>query len=111
MISGYQIRSRHAFLKMLTGTTKKEEDQSFDNINTLLITSTILMVFSCVMEVLMYFLYNNKVYRSQQILTYIDNNKILTLICSTILEKRSLQSQRRMARRKVTRVYMSESLK
>ena len=59
-ISGYQIRSRHAFLKMLTGT-KKEEDRSFDNINTLLIASTILMVLSCIMEVLMYFLYNNKV--------------------------------------------------
>ena len=60
MISGYQIRSRHAILELVS-VTKKEEDQSFDNINTLLITSTILMVFSCVMEVLMYFLYNNKV--------------------------------------------------
>ena len=59
-ISGYQIRSRHAFLKMLTGT-KKEEDLSFANVNTLLITSTVMMVISCVMEVLMYFLYNNKV--------------------------------------------------
>jgi len=59
-ISGYQIRSRHAFLKMLTGT-KKEEDQSFDNINKLLIASAILMVLSCIMEVLMYFLYNKKV--------------------------------------------------
>ena len=46
---------------MLTGTTKKEEDWSFENINTLLITSTILMVFSCVMEIFMYFVYNNKV--------------------------------------------------
>ena len=46
---------------MLTGKTKKEEDKSFDNINILLITSTCLMVFSCIMEVLMYFLYNNKV--------------------------------------------------
>ena len=59
-ILGYQIRSRHAFLKMLTGT-KKEEDRSFDNINTLLIASTILIILSCIMEVLMYFLYNNKV--------------------------------------------------
>ena len=58
---GYQIRSRHAFLKMLTGLTKIEEDQSFDNINILLITSTSVMFLSCVMEVLMYFLYNNKV--------------------------------------------------
>ena len=41
--------------------SKKEENQSFDNINILLITSTILMVFPCVMEVLMYFHYNNKV--------------------------------------------------
>ena len=45
---------------MLTGT-KKEEDLSYDNINTILIISTILMVFSCGMEVLMYFLYDNKV--------------------------------------------------
>ena len=29
MISGYQIRSRHAILKLVSGT-KKEEDQSFD---------------------------------------------------------------------------------
>ena len=60
-IVGYQIRSRHAFLKMLTGTTKQKEDFSFDNINNLLITSTILMVLSFVMEVVMYFIYNNKV--------------------------------------------------
>ena len=60
---GYQIRSRHAFLKMLTGT-KKEEDQSFDNINNLLIISTSVMILSCVMEILMYFLYNNKVFNS-----------------------------------------------
>ncbi len=53
---------------MLTGT-KKEEDQSFDNINTLLITSTILMVLSCIMEVCMYYLYNNKVQKTTQINT------------------------------------------
>ena len=57
---GYQIRSRHALLKMVSGT-KKEEDKSVDNINILLITSTSLMVFSCIMEVLIYFLYNNRV--------------------------------------------------
>ena len=45
---------------MVTGT-KQEEDESFYIINTLLITSTSLMILSCVMEVLMYFLYNNKV--------------------------------------------------
>ena len=69
-ILGYQIRSRHALLKMLTGT-KKEEDQSFDNINTLLITSTSMIVLSCVMEVLMYFLYNNKVYQNTEYKTKI----------------------------------------
>ena len=42
---------------MLTGT-KPKEDQSFDNINILLITSTSLILLSCIMEVLMYFLYN-----------------------------------------------------
>ena len=61
MISGYQIRSRHFLLKKLIGT-KPEEDLSFDNVNTLLITSTSVMIFSCIMEVLMYFLYNNKVF-------------------------------------------------
>ena len=61
-ILGYQIRSRHAILKLVS-VTKTEEDQSFDNINTLLITSTSVMIISCVMEVLMYYLYNNKVYR------------------------------------------------
>ena len=45
---------------MVTGT-KQEEDESFYIINTLLITSTSLMILSCVMEVLVYFLYNNKV--------------------------------------------------
>ena len=62
-------------LKMLTGT-KKEEDLSFDNINTLLIASTILMILSSVMEVLMYFLYNNKVLKTN-ILTI---KKILNMI-------------------------------
>ena len=46
----------------MVSVTKSEEDQSFDNINTLLITSTSVMIFSCIMEVLMYFLYNNKVF-------------------------------------------------
>ena len=63
-ILGYQIRSRHAILKLVS-VTKKEEDQSFDKINTLLVSSTILIVLSCVMEVLMYFLYNNKVQKTQ----------------------------------------------
>ena len=45
---------------MVSGT-KQEEDESFDNINTLIIISTSVMILSCVMEVLMYFLYNNKV--------------------------------------------------
>ena len=45
----------------MVSVTKAEEDQSFANINTLLITSTSVMIFSCIMEVLMYFLYNNKV--------------------------------------------------
>ena len=61
MISGYQIRSRHFLLKMVS-VTKSEEDQSFENVKTLLITSTSVMIFSCIMEVLMYFLYNNKVF-------------------------------------------------
>ena len=103
MISGYQIRSRHAILKLVS-VTKTEEDQSFDKINTLLFTSTILMVFSCVMEVLMYFLYNNKVKKT----TFIDNNKISTLICSSTQEKRSWQSQRRKARRKVGKVKIND---
>ena len=73
MISDYQIRSRHAILKLVSGT-KKEEDKSFDNINNLLITSTILMVFSCIMEVLMYLLFNKKVEDNTNKSTYIDKN-------------------------------------
>ena len=61
-ILGYQIRSRHAILNLVS-VTKPEEDESFDNIHTLLITSTSVMIISCVMEGLMYYLYNNKVYR------------------------------------------------
>ena len=61
LILGYQIRSRHAILKLVS-VTKTEEDQSFDNINRLLITCTSVMILSCVMEVLMYFLYNKKVH-------------------------------------------------
>ena len=57
---------------MLTGTTKQKEDQSFDNINTLLITSTVLMILSCIMEVVMYYLYNNKVH-------IVDNTDPLTI--------------------------------
>ena len=60
IITGYQIRSRHFLLKMVS-VTKSEENQSFDNVNSLLITSTSVVIFSCIMEVLMYFLYNNKV--------------------------------------------------
>ena len=56
---------------MLTGT-KKEEDQSFDNINNLLIISTSVLILSCIMEVLMYFLYNNKV-------KYMINTESMTL--------------------------------
>ncbi len=63
---GCQIRSRHAILKLVS-VTKREEDLSFDNINILLITSTILIVLSCILEVLMYFLYNNKVQKTKQI--------------------------------------------
>ena len=60
---------------MLTGATKKVEDLSFANINNLLMTSTILMVFSCVMEVLIYFLYNNKVWKTTPTkYTFIDLN-------------------------------------
>lgn len=56
----YKIRSRHLFLRMLIGT-KLEEDQSFDNINNLLIIITSTIVFSCLMETFLYFLYNQQV--------------------------------------------------
>ena len=58
--TGYKIRSRHFFLRMLIGT-KPEEDESFDNINNLLIVITLTIVFSCLMETFLYFLYNYKV--------------------------------------------------
>ena len=57
---GYQIRSRHLFLQMLTGALP-EEDESYYNINICILVSTSLMVFTCIMETLTFFWYNNKV--------------------------------------------------
>ena len=53
---------------MMSGT-KQEENESLDNINTLLITSTCVMMLSCVMEALVYFLYNNKVATDHKLTT------------------------------------------
>ena len=64
-ISGYQIRSRHFILKAVS-VTYPEEDRSFDNINTLLITSTSVMMISCIMEVMIYFLYNNQAFTDKK---------------------------------------------
>ena len=47
---------------MLIGT-KPEEELSFENINILILVSTSLMIFSCIMEVLTFFLYSNRVNR------------------------------------------------
>ena len=57
---GYQVRSRHLFLEMLTGALH-EEKQSFENINICILVSTSLMVFTSIMEALAFYLYNNKV--------------------------------------------------
>ena len=57
---GYQVLSRHMFLKMLTGT-RADEDESYDNIIICISVSTVLMVFTSIMEALTYFLYSNKV--------------------------------------------------
>ena len=43
--------------------TKPEEELSFENINILILVSTSLMIFSCIMEVLTFFLYSNRVNR------------------------------------------------
>ena len=59
-ILGYQVRSRHHLLKILTGT-KPEEDLSHDNINICIIVGTVSLIFTSVMEMLTYYLYNNKV--------------------------------------------------
>ena len=59
-ILGYQVRSRHLLLKILTGT-KPEEDLSYDNINICIIVGTVSLIFTSVMEMLTYYLYNNKV--------------------------------------------------
>ena len=59
---GYQVISRHKFLKMLTGT-RADEDESYDNMIICISVSTVLMVFIIIMEALTYFLYNNKVQR------------------------------------------------
>jgi len=57
---GCQVISRHRFLKMLTGT-RADEDESYDNIIICISVSTLLMVFTSIMEALTYFLYSNKV--------------------------------------------------
>ena len=48
------------FLKMLTGT-RADEDESYENIIICISMSTLLMVFTSIMEALTYYLYNNKV--------------------------------------------------
>lgn len=58
----YQVVARHTLLKKVTGT-KPEEDLSYNNILTFLIVSTSLIVFASAMEILVYFVYNNKVSR------------------------------------------------
>ena len=58
--TGYKVRTRHFFLRMLIGT-KPEEDESFDTINNLLIIITLTLIFSCLMETFFYFLYNHQV--------------------------------------------------
>ena len=57
---GYQVKSRHLFLEMLTGALP-EEKHSFENINICILVSTSLMVFTSIMEALTFYLYNNKV--------------------------------------------------
>ena len=59
--TGCQVRSRHLFLKMLTGALP-EENLSHDNIIFCITVSAVCMVFTSFMETLTYFLYNNKVY-------------------------------------------------
>ena len=48
------------FLKMLTGT-RADEDESYDNIIICISVSTVLMVFTSIIEALTYIIYNNKV--------------------------------------------------
>ena len=57
---GYQVISRHMFLKMLTGT-RADKDESYDNIIICISVSTVLMVFTSIMEALTYLFYSNKV--------------------------------------------------
>ena len=45
---------------MLTGT-KPEEDLSYGNINICIVVGTVSLIFTSVMEILTYYLYNNKV--------------------------------------------------
>ena len=46
---------------MLTGT-KPEEDLSYGNINICIVVGTVSIMFTSVMEMLTYYLYNNKVF-------------------------------------------------
>ena len=60
IIAVSQINSRHIFLKSLIGT-KEEEDYSYENANSLLWTTTCLFFLFSVLEVVFFYLYNNKV--------------------------------------------------
>lgn len=56
----HQVSARHALLRKVTGT-KPEEDLSYHNMLTFQTVGTSLLVFASVMEVLVFFVYNNKV--------------------------------------------------
>ena len=56
----HKIQERHLFLQQFKGT-KAVEDQSLENINNCNIVFTILLILSILLELLFFFLYNNKV--------------------------------------------------
>ena len=59
----HKIQERHLFLQQFKGT-KAVEDQSLENINNCNIVFTILLILSILLELLFFFLYNNKVIKT-----------------------------------------------
>ena len=56
----FHIKQRHNYLKSTFGT-KSEEDRSYANSATLMISATVCMLAFCILEPALYFLYNRKV--------------------------------------------------
>ena len=64
------IRSRHHFLQKLTGKTKPEEESSYEIANKLALALPLCSLALCVLEAVLYFVYNRQVIRDDVNMSY-----------------------------------------